>query len=111
MKWRTVVPICVSLSCGGRVCRGWDPPPLPASQPPPPVCTCPPQMSAMEAHGLKSQRYARTQPKKGFAIRKLPEKSIWEVVRDHKGVREMGFPVGFLIRKWFLKGGSRALPL
>ena len=39
--------------------------------------------------------------------RKLPEKSIWEGV-DPKGVPEMGFPVGFLIRKGFLKRGSRA---
>ena len=89
------------------------PPPLAGHQapPPPPVCTCRAQMSAMEAHGLKSERYARIQPEKGFLIRKLPEKSIWEGVPDQKGVPEMGFPVGFLIRKGFLKGGSRALPV
>ena len=39
MKWRMVVPVCVSLSCGGGgggLCGGWDPPPLRASEPPPP---------------------------------------------------------------------------
>ena len=32
---------------------------------------------------------------------------------DHlqKGVLEMGFPVGLLIKRVFLKGGSRALPI
>ena len=53
MKWRMVVPVCVSLSCGGGGGLAGD------GTPPPPVCTCRAQMSAMEAHGLQSERYAR----------------------------------------------------
>ena len=56
-------------------------------------------------HGLESERYSRSQSEKGFLIRKLREKSIWE------GFPEMGLPVGFLIRKGFLKRGSQALPV
>ena len=73
MKWRIVVPVCVSPSCarGGGLCGGWDPPPLRASKPPPPhVCTCRAQMSATEAHGLKSESYLRSQSGKGFLITK-----------------------------------------
>ena len=62
-------------------------------------------------HALNSERYTRSQFEKGFLIKKLLEKSIWEGVLVQKGVPEMGFPVGFLIRKGFLKGGSRALPI
>ena len=36
MKWRMVVPVYVSLSCGGRGLRGMGPPPLAGEQAPPP---------------------------------------------------------------------------
>ena len=97
MTWRMVVPVCVSLSYGGGgggFAGDGTPPPLRAKEPPsPPMCTCRAQMSAMEAHGLKSERYARSQPEKGFLIRKL--------------VQEVKSGKGCLIRKGFLKWGSR----
>ena len=42
-------------------------------------------------------------------IRKVPQKSIWVGVPHQQGVPETGFPIGFLIKKGFLKGGSGAI--
>ena len=57
---------------------------------------------------LSVHRYAmqsRSPPgrgfEKGFPIKKLAEKCAWEGVFDHKGVPEMGFSAGFLIKQGF----------
>ena len=81
MKWRMVVPVCVSLSCrGGGLCGGWDPP-LAGERAPPPPC-----VHMLCANICNGGAWPQ--------IRKVCEKSTHQGVPDHKVTREVNLGRG-----------------